>query len=170
VMMDGLTHSSTPKSIEFALPDGSYNYSVANVANYTGETSGTVSVGGAGVRVLEKFSLVKYSVTMKEVGLPSGTIWSATIGTKTLLSTSNHLYFHLANGTYSYSVANVPGYSTTSTGTLTVVGTKITVVITFAAGGANEKRGPSGPAGLPHAALALWPVSRSTWKAIPSDI
>jgi hypothetical protein len=131
VTIASTTMSSTSTSIVFTLPNGTYAWTVANVANYSRTASGSVSVVGAGVTVTEKFKLVTYSVTMKETGLASGTSWSVTIGATTGTSTSNKVVFKLANGSYSYTIANVPGYSDTATGTFSVSGAALTITTHF---------------------------------------
>jgi len=131
VTVGATTHSSKSKSIAFNLPDGNYSYSVANVANYSRNASGTFSVDGGNVTVTEVFTLVKYAVTFSESGLHTGKKWSVKIGSVTRSSYTDQLGFNLRNGTYSYSVGNVSGYTVTATGTFTVVGSVLTVIVTF---------------------------------------
>ena len=115
--------------INFHLANGSYSYSVANVANYSRSlTSGTFLIAGTGPTISERFSLVKYVVTFKEGGLPIGTNWSVTVGTTTLWSKLTYINFHLANGSYSYSLGNVTNYSGSPTsGAFLVVGAGLTI-------------------------------------------
>ena len=101
---------STLTNLNFSLSNGSYAYFVANVANYSRAPTGTVTVAGRGVTVVEAFSLVKYFLTFKEEGLPTGTNWSVTVGLTTLWSTLTYIPFPLPNGSYSYKVANVANY------------------------------------------------------------
>jgi hypothetical protein len=125
------TLTSTSTTNVFTLPNGTYAWSVANVANYSRTPSGSVAVAGNGVTVTEKFKLVTYTVTMKETGLASGTSWSVTIGATTDTSTSNKNVFKLANGTYGYTIAPVTGYSDTATGTIVVNGATVTITTHF---------------------------------------
>ena len=76
---------------------------------------------------------MKYFLTFKEEGLPTGTNWSVTVGLTTLWSTLTYIPFPLPNGSYSYKVANVANYSGTPTGTVTVAGRGVTVVEVFSA-------------------------------------
>jgi hypothetical protein len=118
--------------INFHLPNGSYSYSVANVANYSrSQATGTFSVVGNAFTISANFHLVKYVVTFKEAGLPSETNWSVTVGTTTLWSTLTYINFHLPNGTYAYSVGNVTNYSRNPNGTFTVVSSGITIHLPF---------------------------------------
>ena len=131
VMVGATTLWSTLTYINFHLINGSYAYAVANVANYSRSPTGSFSVSGAGLTITEKFSLVKYAVTFKETGLPVGTNWSVTVGAMDLSSTLTYMNFHLTNGSYSYTVANVANYSRTASGELTVAGTGLTLTIPF---------------------------------------
>ncbi len=127
----GSSSISAVNPIEFTLPNGNYSYTVGNIANYSRAPAGTFSVMGVGMTILEKFSLVRYTVTMKETGLSSGTNWSVTVGATTLSSTKSFINFPLANGTYAYTVANVANYSRTANGTFTVAGSSIMVTTHF---------------------------------------
>ncbi|MGA3021816.1 MAG: PQQ-binding-like beta-propeller repeat protein [Thermoplasmata archaeon] len=129
VTVGSTTLWSTLTYINFHLANGSYSYTVANVANYSrSPTSGTFKVTGVGFTISEKFSIVRYVVTFKETGLPSGTNWSVMVGTATLWSTLTYINFHLANGSYSYTVANVANYSRSPTsGTFKVTGVGFTI-------------------------------------------
>ncbi|MEM4100990.1 MAG: hypothetical protein QXI08_06045, partial [Thermoplasmata archaeon] len=76
-----------------------------------------------------------YTVTFTESGLPSGTSWSVTFNGNTKSSTTNTISFTgIANGTYSYSVGAVSGYTASpSSGTITVNGANVNQAITFTA-------------------------------------
>ncbi|MEM3036153.1 MAG: hypothetical protein QXS18_05045, partial [Thermoplasmata archaeon] len=76
-----------------------------------------------------------YTVTFTESGLPSGTSWSVTFNSNTKSSTTNTISFTgIANGTYSYSVGAVSGYTASpSSGTITVNGANVNQAITFTA-------------------------------------
>ncbi|HEY1197745.1 MAG TPA: hypothetical protein VGG32_03350, partial [Thermoplasmata archaeon] len=131
VMVGTATLWSTLTYINFHLANGSYSYTVANVANYSrSPTSGTFKVTGVGFTIWEKFSIVRYVVTFKETGLPSGTNWSVTVGATTCTTTGTTISFALADETYSYTVsAPGSGYSA-SPGTVTVNGATIRVTVT----------------------------------------
>ncbi|MGP8159279.1 MAG: hypothetical protein ACLPWO_06720, partial [Thermoplasmata archaeon] len=157
---------STLTYMNFHLANGSYSYSVGNVANYSRSLStGIFSVAGAGFTISEKFTLVKYVVTFKESGLPIGTNWSVTADTATLWSTLTYINFHLPNGSYSYSVANVANYSRSlSTGIFSVAGAGFTIsekftlvkyVVTFKESGLPKGTGWSATvAGVLHGVTA----------------
>lgn len=79
-----------------------------------------------------------YSITFDEVGLPSGALWSVTFnGTERSLTTNGSvdaLSFSEPEGIYSYRIATVSGWEESSapySGTETVSGTAITVVVAY---------------------------------------
>lgn len=76
-----------------------------------------------------------YSVTFREGGLRTGTLWSVTLSGTRGLSNASALGFSLTNGTYPYAIANVSGYllRSASSGTVAVNGTRVTVLVQFAA-------------------------------------
>jgi hypothetical protein len=127
VTLNGATQSATTTSIVFEEPNGTYSYTVGVVQNYTTTQSGSVSVTGANTGVSVPFTLLTYPVTFVESGLPSGTMWSVTIGGTTVSSTTTSLVFQLSNGTYTYHASAVANYARTATGSFAVVGTPVTV-------------------------------------------
>jgi hypothetical protein len=74
-----------------------------------------------------------YNVTFKESGLPSGISWSVTLnGTKEYSTTSTVVFNNVTDGTYKYTVANVSGYTlSSSSGNIKVNGNNVTEEITF---------------------------------------
>ncbi len=72
------------------------------------------------------------TVTFQEEGLPTGTDWSISVNGSAMSSTSGVLRVALPNGTYSYSVAGVPGYQTNSyAGTVDVTGHSLTIYVNW---------------------------------------
>ncbi|MGC9137644.1 MAG: S53 family peptidase, partial [Thermoplasmata archaeon] len=75
-----------------------------------------------------------YTVTFTESGLPSGTSWSVTLAGSTKSSTTNTITFSEPNGSYSFSVGTVTGYTASpSSGTINVNGANVNQAITFTA-------------------------------------
>jgi hypothetical protein len=72
-------------------------------------------------------------VTFTETGLPSGTSWSVTVNDTKLSTTTTSISVREINGTYSYTVSGVPGYSLTSSysGSFTVKGAAVSISLTF---------------------------------------
>ncbi|MEM4067727.1 MAG: hypothetical protein QXV17_12800 [Candidatus Micrarchaeaceae archaeon] len=77
-----------------------------------------------------------YLITFTDSGLPSGTTWYVNLSNcmdSGAITESSYSFF-LTNGTYSYSIGSVSGYTASpSSGSLTVSGNNITKVITFTA-------------------------------------
>jgi hypothetical protein len=115
VVVDSTSRPGTGTSIVFSEYNGTYGYTVPNVGNYSANPSeGNVNVVGSAVTVTIAFSVAPvgtYAVTFTETGLTSGTSWSMTVGTSTLSSTTDTIVFHLANGTLSWTVDAVAGYT-----------------------------------------------------------
>ena len=73
-----------------------------------------------------------YAVTFTESGLASGTGWNVTLNNVTHSSTTGTITFTEVNGTYSYTVANVTGYTVSPlSGSVKVNGTNASVSVTF---------------------------------------
>ncbi|MEM4058869.1 MAG: hypothetical protein QXZ12_09185, partial [Thermoplasmata archaeon] len=137
VTFNGNTKSSTTNTISFTgIANGTYSYSVGVVSGYTANpSSGTIIVNGANVNQAITFSLVTYTVTFTESGLPSGTTWYVNItnGPTSGAITGSSYSFSLSNGTYSYTIATVNKiYSPSpSSGSFTVNGANVNQAITF---------------------------------------
>ena len=79
-----------------------------------------------------------YGITFTENGLPSGVSWSVTLNGTTKSSSSSNITFLVPNGTYSYSIAPISGYTILSmpgynetTESLTVNGYNLSYPVTF---------------------------------------
>ena len=148
VTLGGSTRSATASSIAFVTVNGTYSYSIADVPGWHQTTlpySGSVTVGGLSVsEPTLVFTQVTYAVTFTQSGLPSGTSWSVTVIGAAHSSTSSSVSFTEPNGTYTYSIADVPGWHQTRlpyAGSVTVNGvtvieptlmfTQVTYTVTF---------------------------------------
>jgi hypothetical protein len=146
VIVDGLTHTTTASTLTLALANGTYNYSVLAVPGYgNSPSSGTVKVNGTSANVNVAYTSVKYTTTVSESGLPTGTAWSVTVGGTTESPTSSSQTFSLANGTYAYSVANVSGYTVTpASGSIVLSGGSVSVTVVFTKNGSTTSTSSSG--------------------------
>ncbi len=138
VTLNGSTESSTTSTITFTELNGTYQYTVLSVAGYTvSPFSGSITVSGGNVPASIIFTSVKnkvskYAITFTESGLSSGTSWSVTLNGSTESSTTSTITFTELNGTYSYTVSNVSGYSVLpSSGSIKVSGSNVSVSITY---------------------------------------
>jgi len=133
VTLNGNTKTSTTSIISFTEPNGTYSFSIASINDYSvSPSSGSITVNGFNMNLAITFTLVTYTVTFTESGLPSGTSWSVTLNEITKSSTTNTITFSIPNGTYSYSIGSVNGYTTSpSSGTITVNGANVNIAVTF---------------------------------------
>ncbi|MCL4447800.1 MAG: hypothetical protein M1556_01255 [Candidatus Thermoplasmatota archaeon] len=126
----------TSPSYTVPLQNGSYPYSVQTVdKQYSpSPSSGTLTVSGSSVPESISFSLVTYSVTFTESGLPSGTEWYLNVsGQSSLSSATSTISSQFPNSSYSYSIAtgNKEYSPSTSSGSFTVNGSPYSDSVTF---------------------------------------
>lgn len=147
-------NGSTNASIAFALPNGTFNFSVGNVSLGSSEyvpspANGSVVVSGADVSVTIVFATVPlYGLTFNETGLPNGTAWGVLLNASGEwfwtgnFSNTTSIGFELTNGTYNFTVLTPEcagnftggGYvPSPETGTVTISGSSVVVAITFLA-------------------------------------
>lgn len=116
------------------LANGTYAYSIGDISGwhqtsvaYSGNltvSGGSAPSDGQGVGSATEltFSEVTYEVVFAEVGLPAGTGWGVTFGGTQETGTAeadtnlNILVFNVPNGTYAFSVQNVPGWHQSTDG------------------------------------------------------
>ncbi|MFZ0892764.1 MAG: hypothetical protein WB778_00845 [Thermoplasmata archaeon] len=128
VTLNGSLESSSTDTIVFAEVSDTYAFNVSSVAGYTvSPASGNVVVDGAPVPQAIMFSVIvgpSYNVTFTESGLSTGTSWSVTLSGSLLSSTTSMIVFnHEPNGSYSYTVGAVTGYTASPvSGTIVVNG------------------------------------------------
>jgi YVTN family beta-propeller protein len=138
VTLGGAQQFSTGSTITFTETNSTYSYTVGQVTGYTvSPSSGKVTVDGLPVSVTVTFTanaLTTYDLAFTESGLPSGTSWSITLAGSTLTSASPTITFTELNGTYTYTVGTVPGYTPSpATASVTVDGNAVSVTIQFTA-------------------------------------
>ncbi len=136
VILNGTRMSSTTASIAFSELNGSYAYSVASIDGYVpSPSSGTIVVSGGPVSTSIVFSTApaaRYAVTFSETGLTPGVTWSVGFASMENSSASAAIGFEVVNGTYSFSLGSVAGYTARpGTGSLTVSGMPISQSIVF---------------------------------------
>ncbi len=136
--------SALAPDMGFLLDNGTYSYTVATSdKKYQPSGGGTFTVNGASDIISVKFTLLKYSVEFAEKGLPGGKHWNVTVNSVTYKGTGEDINVSLANGTYSYSVGNVSGYSISNgTGNIVVSGGSAHVSVQFTAEKSNTGGAP----------------------------
>jgi hypothetical protein len=136
--LNGNTQSSTTSTIIFSEYYGYYSYNIGSVSGYSNSPSGTghimVKEDSAPISVeytmLPKPHLSDINITQS--GLPSGVSWSATLNGNTQSSTTSTITFSEYNGTYSYCIGTVSGYTRTlKSGSITVNGASQSISETY---------------------------------------
>ncbi|MGA8537838.1 MAG: hypothetical protein WB789_10700 [Thermoplasmata archaeon] len=126
--------TTAPTSV-IGLANGTYAFAIATADKQYEPvlTTGEFTVAGYAVNELVVFTLLNYSVTFSETGLPAGLNWSVTVNGTSWPSNSGTLSFPEPNGTYSFSIAsaNQEYQSRPATGNLTVAGAALTQSIEF---------------------------------------
>ncbi len=129
VTIGSVTRNSTTSTIIFYEPNGTYSYTVATADREDASGGGLFRVDGTVVSEGLTFTVVQYTVTFTETGLPSGTTWYVNItGGQSHSSTGSTISFSEPNGTYVYTVGGVPDWtSQEETGTVAVHGAKVSM-------------------------------------------
>ncbi len=133
VTIAGTPVSGNGTQLAHSESNGTYPFELGAVPGFVAiPTSGNVTVDGNPVAVSVAFSAFDYPVTFAESGLPSGTGWSVTLAAHTENGTGATLGFEQPNGTYSYRIPTVPGFTVApSSGNLTVAGAGVRVPLTY---------------------------------------
>lgn len=126
--------SSTLPLITFNLPNGTYNFTISHpVGEYPTPPSGSVVVNGAARQVVIVFSYYVYAVSFNESGLVPGSTWAVTLDGVRLTSNTSSITTLEGNGSYSYLVDRLTGYTFSPTGgSFRIAGAPDTINITFA--------------------------------------
>lgn len=127
--------------VTFHEANASYNYTVNALSGYTiAQATGILHVTGSAVTVSVTFAPVTYTLTFTESGLPTKTNWSVTVGIATHDSNgSATVTFQEPNGSYTYSVGTVGGYTASpASGPVTLTGAGTAVSVTFTSSGGSS--------------------------------
>ncbi len=133
VTLNGVNEHSTTTMIQFSETNGSYSFTIqsSNSQYRPSPASGSITVAGMAVGPKVNFILVTYPITFTESGLPTGTAWAITLFTLES-STTSTIGFTEPNGTYSYTVGSVFGWTpNVAGGQVTVAGGPQGVTITW---------------------------------------
>jgi len=135
-----LAVSGIASSLVWLEPNGSYSYEFTSPPGWTADaaSSGTIVVKGGNSTVELAFvpsAKPYFEVTFKETGLPANhAAWPVTLDGMTLLTDTKELNFSLPDGTYSFSIGSIPGFTPrTTSGTLTVHNKHKTITVKFTA-------------------------------------
>ena len=125
--------NSTGSTITISAANGTYNWSVGLVSGYrANRTHGTLVVNGSVSSIGIDWSIVNYTVSVNETGLPAGTLWwfNLTHGAS-YSSTTAALNLSLPNGTYAYTLGSANIDYAGSPGNLSIRGANQTVDVQF---------------------------------------
>ena len=128
--------NTTTSSVSFDLVNGTYSFQIIshNKTFSPNPISGSIVVKGGPQNIAVQFSKVLYDLDFSEKGLPKNTTWQVSINNVTYSSNkSSSINITLTNGTYSYEVLNVTGYTVSpQIGKIVVNGANVTSSTTFA--------------------------------------
>ncbi|MFG1415212.1 MAG: hypothetical protein AAE986_03525 [Thermoplasmataceae archaeon] len=131
-LSNGCDLSSSTTQLSFQVPCGTYNFTTESNVSYT--YHGILNVSG-NTNLSITLSLYTYSVTIEEIGLPTGATWYVNLsnGIDSGGITGTFYSFSLANGTYSYMIAtNDKKYEPAqSSGSFAVNGSPVSKSVTF---------------------------------------
>jgi hypothetical protein len=132
-LTDGPSTFSTGPTLSFNGSNGTYAYSASTSnANYSSPKGSLAIKGGAVFRTVA-FSLVAYTVTFTESGLPAGRNWLVILNGTKRSGTEDLAFLGVRNGTYGFTIGPVVGYAANRTsGTVTVQGGPASAPVTFA--------------------------------------
>ncbi len=126
--------ASSSNSVNAALPNGTYSYFVSTGDKIYEAQGSSFTVNGYNVYQSIYFTPIKYRITFLEEGLPTGTSWNISTSGTTYRSFNSTIVINESNGTYTYNVIPIGGYHLqNSTGTFTVLGNPLVIVVTFSA-------------------------------------
>jgi hypothetical protein len=147
VVLNGSITFSVIHTIVFSVSNGTYWYGVGSVAGYSSSPStGHVSVTGANVTRTIGFSLVPpiptYRVAFSAIGLPQQVGWEVQLNGTLRFNVSGPIVFSEPNGSYTFQVFPVAGFSIQpSSGSLKVAGNNTTQQVDFTATSGNGAGG-----------------------------
>jgi YVTN family beta-propeller protein len=171
VTFNGNTETSTTNSISFTEPNGTYSFSIASINGYSvSPSSGSITVNGANVNQAITFTAATpsiYKITFTESGLSSGATWSVILAGVTKTANTNTIVFNESNGTYSFTIGAINGYTATpSSGMITVNGSNVNQGITFTLNGTKVFIVTFTESGLPSG--TKWYVNLSNGQSFSS--
>ena len=131
--MGVLSSSSTTSTIVLMLANGSYEFNIPGVPGYhTLLNSGNFTVSGRSDTVNITWAINLYNISFEENSLPLGTSWMIYVNGNFHSSSNNYINLSLSNGTYSFTVSPVTGYTALNgSGTLGISGSNVTEVVEF---------------------------------------
>ena len=128
---NGPSFHGTNSTLVFTEPNGTFGYQVTSPGYSASPSSGTFVVSGAPSVVGVTFTLVTFSVTFTESGLPGGTSWAVIVNGENRSSTGGTIVFQEANGSYQFTVYSSNPLYQAKGGPFTVHGSGVVIVVSF---------------------------------------
>jgi hypothetical protein len=138
VTFGGLSLTSTTPVLPFVVQNGTYAFTVPEVAGFTvSPRNGNITVSGTDVRMDVTFAPVSYAVTFAANGLPLGRAWSVAVDGVKVRTTSSSITLNETNGSHTYLIAGPLGYRVTGlspSGNFTIDGAPSSLPLSFVRG------------------------------------
>jgi len=132
-LTNGQSFNTSSSSLAFREPNGTYTYFVSASDKIYYSNGGSFIVKGTSVLLRLSFSFYYYNISFVETGLSAGVPWTVTFGNTTKSSLSS-IYFEAVNGTYSFAISPISGYTTEAyDGTIVVNGSSFIEMVTWKA-------------------------------------
>ena len=126
--------STTGRELSLNLSNGTYTYSAVPWNDIYRGVSGNFTVNGNGLSLPLYFHVVRYTVQIKDQGLPQNTQWFFNLSNGIEISSiTGSMAIELTNGTYVYSVStgNSSFHPISASGIIKVQGANISYTIVF---------------------------------------
>lgn len=156
VTLGDQTSTGSAYVLGFVVANGSWSYAVDPPEGYSvAPIFGTLTVDGSSILqrvIFDPLTPGTYLITFTETGLPAGTNWSVILQGENHSSEGSILQFIDPNGTYSFRVGGVPGFSAVPAGgPVTVGGSDVGQRVSFSPSTSKGGSSGSGPTflGLP---------------------
>ena len=166
VDLSGMVHPVSMASVGFALPNGTYAFSIPAVPGFVANvTSGNAQIQGENATVAIGFRSTAgrptFAVTFAETGLTTGSRWWVTLNGSEMSATGATIRFLEPNGTLSYNLSGPAGErAAVAMGQVTVTGNPTSVSVTFTANSSVPGTQPiSSPPGWGSIGLGLLGVA-----------
>ncbi|HEV2518994.1 MAG TPA: hypothetical protein VGX00_00020 [Thermoplasmata archaeon] len=128
----GSSFSTNSRGIAFYLDNGTYDYLVATSDKTLAAPAGRLMVSGSPESISVEFNSVVYNVSFDRSNLPASLKWSVHVIGNSTQSGLGGIVFPLGNGTYSFVLGSVPGWTTENfSGRFTVEGIPLGFVISW---------------------------------------
>jgi YVTN family beta-propeller protein len=156
VSCNGATQLTNASSVVCGSTNGTLAYAVGGIPGWTTSNfNGLAVVAGAPVPVAVPWSVMEYSLTFTETGLPAGSTWSVSVGGTPWYSTTGRIALSEPNASYTFTVTAPSGFGASpSQGTAVVDGSLATESISFAAV-THGTQSPATPAWGPEWGLGI---------------